>query len=107
MGFRPGQLVCCINDDPCPDCGAVDQATRGRIYTVSRIHPLGYISLEEISPPAPHDCWLPERFRPLDESRLTVFRQMLVSPPKKELVEDHLDASIADCERAVREALGF
>lgn len=104
--FKPGQLVCCINDS-IGTCGCVDTAQRGRVYTVSRVDPRGNISLEEITPPAPHDRWPPDRFRPLDESRLTVFRQMLVTPPSKELVDEDLDARIADCERAVREALGF
>ena len=118
--FHVGQLVVCVEDRPylfrVPGHeyrSEMHGLTKGSIYTIREVdvvHPDGHhvgVRLEEIRRPGKDCPYVNYRFRPLDESRLTVFRQMLVSPPTKELVEDHLDASIADCERAVREALGF
>lgn len=127
MGFAVGMRVLCV-DDIERHIGDIrykrglSGLTKGRVYTVRRFDPYHYDGVSEAAPTVwleeitrRHDPrimyeeqgFLASRFRPLDESRLTVFRQMLVTPPTKELVEDHLDASIADCERAVREALGF
>lgn len=119
MGFHVGQLVVCVDDKPKGGYPDEPWPVVGRIYTVRALRWSDWYSAEQVllveivcSPRLYNDGtyeagYNATRFRPLDESRLTVFRQMLVSPPTKELVEDHLDASIADCERAVREALGF
>lgn len=128
MGFAPGQLVCCVDDAPhgWTRYGGVsdrdlDGLTKGTVYTVRDVFddppggvgPRASVRLEEIIRrpdyryPHLEPGFAACRFRPLDESRLTVFRQMLVTPPSKELVDEDLDARIADCERAVREALGF
>jgi hypothetical protein len=115
MGFHVGQIVKCVDDRPCSLTGR-RQLQCGALYTVRSfwITPLDKpaVLLDEIPWDTPNGAgsqygWDGHRFRPLDESRLTVFRQMLVTPLSKELVDEDLDARIADCERAVREALGF
>ena len=115
MGFHVGQLVVCVDDAPCQLSGVI-ALVRGRIYAIRGLYHVsdqtglllaGVPRFPPDNPDGSERAWVSTRFRPLDESRLSIFREMLVTPPTKELVEDHLDASIADCERAVREALGF
>ena len=116
MGFHVGQNIVCVDDAPGRVSG-VSALVRGRIYTIRGINTkseneIGFLLVGVPRRRPDHRDgsergWVSTRFRPLDESRLSIFREMLVTPPTKELVADHLDASIADCERAVREALGF
>ena len=129
MMFHVGQHVVCVDDRdsrqlgflPPPGSvfeGTMDGLARGIVYTIRGLYEDSFsgpmVRLQEIRR-APDgfdhvrgECGFSAvRFRPLDESRLTVFRQMLVTPPSPELVDEDLDARIADCERAVREALGF
>ena len=117
MGFHVGQHVVCVDDRRSHFTGKPLALVRGTVYTIRRyyskpVNDWGVLLHEIVStadpfPDGTERGFRADRFRPLDESRLTVFRQMLVTPPSKELVDEDLDARIADCERAVREALGF
>lgn len=79
--FRVGQLVECINDTP--RAGTLDGLQKGRVYTVrwcGRHQRVLYIRIVEIGGAArdPHDFpYLAARFRPVDASRLEIFRLML------------------------------
>lgn len=99
--LRPGQLVECINDTPhgplAPDEYTMDGLARGRIYTVrwvgmhqSDLHGrYRGLRLEEIfrKPEVPEcEVDLPyrtSRFRPVESTRLNVFRAMLDQTPQK------------------------
>lgn len=84
--FHVGQFVVCVDDSPC--CGCADPCRCGRVYVVSGVIVGGSdnicITLEGVVPPAPHDSWLASRFRPLADSRLAVFRNLLAPTPKRE-----------------------
>lgn len=102
MAFHVGQRVVCVDDSAThfrvkqrfmgllrrwvPHKSVL---TRGCVYTVSRVG-VGYnletgeecpaIQVAEISLDG-DEALEAHRFRPLDESRLDVFRQLLVTPP--------------------------
>lgn len=94
MSFHPGQRVVCVDDiGQKPICTVV----KGRVYTVAEYFVTDWrfdrpdmpaIRLEEFVYPvsplgsAAHSA---TRFRPLDESRLDVFRAHLVTPPKQKV----------------------
>lgn len=98
MAFHVGQLVVCVDDrrsvergiKPPPGgfIGDLDGLTRGRIYTVRRIcfddyFLLTIVVLDEIVRPQ-DDGYDSTRFRPLSDTRISVFRKMLEPSPEKE-----------------------
>lgn len=96
MSFHVGQRVVCV-DATARDCRAwtPDEALeKGIVYTIARVfsHPCGEIDefVELVERRRSEFCkeywghrgYSIYRFRPLDERRLDIFREMLVSPPK-------------------------
>lgn len=98
--FRVGQLVVCVRDDGFPNKETMRQRgaefpVRGRIYTMRDLYAsdrggLLCCRLVEITNPTLSvlcGCYGAEpgfsvsRFRPVVDSRLDVFREMLVRPP--------------------------
>lgn len=104
--FHVGQLVLCADDDFDPNqirrWPGVTFPRRGVVYTVRdafveprftpRPHDLFLRLVEIVNKPqetyiGPYETMFgANRFRPLDDSRLEVFRQLLVNPPKQEEV---------------------
>ena len=102
--FKAGMLVVCIDDAWPPFIKAEQRLGRcgfpekGRVYTLRDVFiapEVGVlvVRLCEIHNPAVavfgdgrlgEPCWGAHRFRPLDESRLDVFRNLLVDLPKEE-----------------------
>lgn len=99
MSFHPGQRVVCVDAAPTREGRVLNALTKGTVYTVrwAGMHdsPLNGriygIRLEEIHRgvcpvhgrvDTPYNS---RRFRPLDESRLDVFRAHLVTPPKQKV----------------------
>lgn len=95
MSFHVGQRVVCV-DAEWPTSGK-SPLSKGTVYTVTKCFvghyynggafPTGQIGelveLAETSNPSDDARGFKvSRFRPLDESRLDIFRAMLVSPPK-------------------------
>jgi len=86
--FHVGQLVCCINDQP-PPHDPVRRLVRGTVYTVVGVV-CGFgggdgLLLAEAQLPEEFYGFAAERFRPLSEARLAVFRSMLSPTPKQEV----------------------
>ena len=104
MSFEPGQLIECVDvrieSAPYPGIGELDGLQVNRIYTVRRFEPaytdpgvrfaIPVVWLEEIIRPWPN--WPGEteeppffalRFRPLQNSRIAVFRQILAQTPRE------------------------
>ena len=106
MSFEPGQLVECVDSSPLADGGGqfkfafLDGLTAGRIYTIRQTGfytgpfdgEVAYcVWLEEIDrriwmverdwPDEPP--YLARRFRPLQDSRIAVFRQILARTPRE------------------------
>lgn len=98
MSFYPGQHVVCVDDteQSSPQSVGIKPVIKGTVYTVRdflNATPWGGdlgVRLGEIINPL-HPKWgceygyLISRFRPLKDSRLDVFRQHLVSPPKERI----------------------
>lgn len=103
MSFHVGQFVACVDTGDHPEwipdgsvIGDLDGLSKGIVYTVREIDVLAWddttdnIRLWEIVRPTklgivdtPYDA---RRFRPVDETRLAIFRQALIPVPKKEPV---------------------
>lgn len=105
--FGIGDLVVCVDDDPDSyrvpgleyEAHSLDGLERGRVYTVrgfydgsSPIHnemwQRGYVYLEEIVRPELYGLdplYANGRFRPVKKTDISVFTQMLVSPPKQKV----------------------
>lgn len=96
MSFHVGQRVVCVEDQPKPGTiwspGTAPE--KGRVYTIARVftHPSTdglLVELVEIRRSDAterqwgHRGYGAYRFRPLDERRLDIFREMLVTPPKE------------------------
>lgn len=102
--FHVGQHVVCVDDDENSFKIAgvtyrrvtLDGLTAGRVYTVRIVGP----TIHKHVHLCPVDLWLEElhrphrsdgrepgfaaaRFRPVDETKLSIFKAMLVSPPKE------------------------
>lgn len=101
--FKPGMRVVCVNDDFGADAPAVSTRlgitlpTKGTVYTLREVVKCGCcthlnVRLAEIRNPIirmldggqDEPAFGDFRFRPLDESRLDVFRNLLVDLPKEE-----------------------
>lgn len=102
--YQPGMRVVCIDDVWPPFIQAEQRLGRcnfpekGRVYTLREVFiapevGVVVVRLREINnPPVAvfgdgslgEPCWGAHRFRPLDESRLDVFRDLLVDLPKEE-----------------------
>ena len=85
--FRVGQLVVCVDDSLLGDC-LTTKVVRGAVYTIRAFethHGIAGVLLCEIvnlkSPYGGEYGYLARRFRPIVDSRLDVFREMLVRPP--------------------------
>ena len=96
--FHVGQLVVCVDEDPASHAkpgwsyvGDLDGLTRGSVYTIRDVlvDPVqrgNSVRLVEIVRSVYRGREVPyavERFRPVDETKLSVFKAMLVSPPKE------------------------
>ncbi|PZO78466.1 MAG: hypothetical protein DI629_12275 [Mesorhizobium amorphae] len=94
--FRPGMRVVCVDADPLPDtdwyCGEEPQV--GAIYTLDHVFTDTdgelvvllkelHRSLEAMLEWGADIAYLACRFRPLDETRLDVFRALLNPAPKR------------------------
>lgn len=90
---RVGMRVVCLNN-----VGAA-MLSNGAVYTVSGVYEKGgrseYLGhgnfgvlLQEVKVPPRMDGFHPARFRPLDERRLDVFREMLAPTPKQPVRSD-------------------
>lgn len=89
MTFHIGQHVVCVEDE---ETGWAPCAIKGCVYTIVELIAVGdgecnlqfaelyYDGDEKFYPGFRAEC-----FRPLSESRLEIFRQMLVDPPKVEM----------------------
>jgi hypothetical protein len=100
VSFHPGQLVVCVNDDAFYGGWCVCGLRRGTVYTVRDTEECaGFyipgVRLREIDRSicrnARHQFPVDFpfgafRFRPIDETRLAVFRQALTPVPTKETV---------------------
>lgn len=95
--WHVGQRVVCVDDSNWSD-DHIKHPIKGRIYTIREIDTIGGIDgfwLEEIINPIKTYCdgvceagFKRERFKPLDEKRLDIFREMLtVKKREKEKVE--------------------
>lgn len=97
MGFHVGQLVVCVETWTDVWNGLDTGPTRGTVYTIRETvpeHPwyqgVPCVRLVEIVNPV-HDfpsvryesCFGTFRFRPVDENRIEVFRQIAASPKKR------------------------
>lgn len=103
--FYMGQHVVCVDDDEdnhygdpgrSREVGGLDGLRRGAVYTVaasyiSPTHRVPVVVVAEIWRPRHSDSELyshepgfaAARFRPVDETKLSIFKAMLVSPPKE------------------------
>ena len=99
--FHVGLLVVCVNDRvgdfDRPDLfrygGDLDGLRRGKVYTIIGRYtsPEGHpcVALSEIRRPSGEPGYAAARFRPVDETKLSVFQAMLVSPPKETVTIGH------------------
>lgn len=95
--FHVGQLVVCVDErqgvipEPTPLAGLRKRAVYTvRTFTQGHVFREGVadaVWLEEVSRPRdrPFAAW---RFRPVDETKLSIFREMLVTPPKEPALID-------------------
>lgn len=85
--FHVGQLVVCVDDEINAVDFPVTLPVRGVVYTIRRVkNHCGDLAVlvHEIVSPAPvvgEYGYLASRFRPVVDSHLDVFREMLVRPP--------------------------
>lgn len=96
--FHVGQLVECVNGEPASEGGYGDETypQKGSIYTIRdiytcRVWGITKVRLHELVQEARRysdGIYEPgfgaDRFRPLSESRLAIFRQMLAPTPEHE-----------------------
>ncbi len=88
--FHVGQLVECVDDgrDRAPE----SNLSKGTIYTVTDVRggdfrhwgTIEVLWLAEVYPPSGYCGFAGPCFRPLTDSRIAVFRQMLSPVPSKE-----------------------
>lgn len=93
MAFEVGQRVVCIADRPTNDDGLPNFVVKGHIYTIRGVGTFKGnhgVWLEELANPKTKGSWGCRergfgvgRFRPVNESRLDIFRKLLVEPPKE------------------------
>lgn len=81
--FHPGQLVECIDDVLRDNHGTLDGLTKGHVYRVRWAGCMGRkklagIRLHEITDREPDVPYYADRFRPVDDDRLAVFRKAFV-----------------------------
>lgn len=89
--FHVGQNVVCIR-------GNGFGLKKGHIYTVSALEPPAYskytgrvdigLRLLEARPRPGCSAFCASRFRPVKQTSIEIFRQLLVSPPKSPVRED-------------------
>ena len=94
--FVPGQMVTPKDRGkfkPCSDFPPISQTDPqyGVIYTVTAVfwveeHSRFYLKLKELS--ALGDAFSASSFRPVKQTSIEIFRQILVSPPKSPVRED-------------------
>ena len=86
--FSVGQMVVCVNDRD-SNFGALPRSVKkGGIYTVAEIglthrrdrYKMPCIKIEEER--KNHAIWA-HRFRPLDDSKLDIFRKLVADPPRE------------------------
>jgi hypothetical protein len=86
MPFHVGQHIKCIGTWPCGCCGAPTNVVLGTVYTVKAVWPTcdeGFgIELVETAP-VEHEAYNAERFRPVDDSALDIFREALRKAPTR------------------------
>ena len=90
MSLAPGLLVVCVDDRNWLNPYSISaHPVKGRVYTIRTIDPDrgGMVRLEEIiNPPEDHGWgffegrFLASRFRPVDDTKLEVFRKIAASP---------------------------
>lgn len=81
MSFHVGQLVVCVDDTPRLYSGK--RLVRGHIYTVTgeNIDAFGAYGISVAEAKARGTGYfLADRFRPIDEARIEVFRKIAASP---------------------------
>jgi hypothetical protein len=83
--FIVGQRVVCVDAEP--RYRGATGLTKGAVYTIAKItHPIWRqpgVLLEEVLCRV-RSGWWHDRFRPVNESRLDIFRKMLKDTPVKE-----------------------
>lgn len=103
--FKPGMRVVCVSDEWMPGFKEQEQLRHGSAFPVKgRVYTLRDVIISEdtgellvrlveiVNPPVVilwdgtigEPLWGAFRFRPLDENRLDVFRDLLVDLPKEE-----------------------
>lgn len=91
--FHVGQLVVCVDDSPCDHHLEIAPLRHGYIYTIRSTYDYGAggigVRIAEFCLPVwdgMEETWRMERFRPVEENRLSIFRKMLAPAPRKEEV---------------------
>jgi len=87
---KPGAIVECVDAANCPEL------TRGAVYSIDHaqvVDPSNWgVRLCEVPPPRGYAGFDRNRFRIVPDSRLAVFRALLVSRP----VADHVDNRVRE-----------
>lgn len=89
---KVGQRVVCINDDWRGGNGTVNRPKKNDILTIRRIYcyngAVGFVFKELINPPVHavvgfvEQMFMATQFKPLNESRLDIFRAMMMEKPQ-------------------------
>lgn len=76
--FHVGQRVVCV------DASGATMLIKNNIYTVAAVSPAGRgIRLYETCPGSDYHGFRAERFRPVHETNIDIFRQILIDAPKQ------------------------
>ena len=92
--FTKGQMVCCIDASQCEDCGSQPPLRKGTIYEVDSpffdFEPcVMLVGVTEVwgRQNTVHDGYESTRFKPVEPTKIEIFKQLLEPAPVKKARE--------------------